>query len=627
MKLYEEYIHQSRYARYLPEKKRRETWEETVDRYISFWIEQVPNNRELHSEIYKCKQFILDKKVMPSMRCLMTAGAALEKDNVAGYNCCFVAMDNARKFSEIMYILMCGTGVGFSVSKSEVDKLPMVAEDFHPTDTIICVPDSKIGWSKSFKEIITLLYSGQIPKWDISKVRKAGMPLKTFGGRASGAEPLVELFRFCVEVFQNAKGRKLKPIEVHDIVCKIADIVVVGGVRRSALISLSDLDDREMQKAKSGQWWLDHPHRALANNSVCYMDTPALSVFLDECSSLYESKSGERGIYSVPSAQRVAERNGRRDHEYKFGTNPCSEIILRDSEFCNLSEVIVRAGDSQEVLKEKVRVATILGTLQSTLTDFRFLSKDYKNNCDEERLLGVSLTGILDHASLGDPNNKQLPKKLQELREVSIETNKDWADKLQIPQSVAITCVKPSGTVSQLCNTASGIHPRYSSFYIRNVRGDKKDPLSKFMIDKGIPCKDAPEKPNDMYVFSFPICSPSHSVMRNEYGAMKQLKLWKVYAEHWCEHKPSVTIYYKEKEFLPAMSWVYDNFESMSGISFLPHTDHIYQDAPYEEIDRKKYGELLKAMPYDIDWTELNEELDYTTSSQELACTAGACEI
>lgn len=634
MSVYEEYIHQSRYARYLPDEKRRETWEETVDRYVTYWEKRHPSSKTIN--FAEMKEAILNKEVMPSMRCLMTAGEALDKDNVAGYNCSFVAMNTSRKFSEIMYVLMCGTGVGFSVKSKEVDKLPQVSEDFHPTDTIIKVPDSKIGWSKSFKELITLLYSGQIPSWDTSKVRPAGALLKTFGGRASGPEPLEELFHFCVAVFQGAKGRKLKPIEVHDIVCKIADIVVVGGVRRSALISLSDLEDREMQKAKNGAWWEDNPHRRLANNSVAYESKPSLEVFLDEITSLYESKSGERGIFSVAAAQKLAERSGRRDPNWEFGTNPCSEIILRDSQFCNLTEVIVRPTDTLDDLKRKVRIATTIGTLQSTLTDFRFLGSDWKKNSEEERLLGVSLTGILDHKVLSLPETsgmggvkarEVLVKWLTEMRGVSVDVNKKLAKSLGIEQSTAITCVKPSGTVSQLCDTASGIHPRYSDYYIRNVRSDKKDPLSQFLIKLGLPCIEAPEKPDDMYVFSFPMKSPKGSITRNEYGAMRQLELWKIYADHWCEHKPSITIYYKDEEFLPAMSWLYNNFDSVSGISFLPHSDHVYKSAPYEEIDKEQYDELKKQIPTSIEWTKLVEGEDNTIGSQELACVGTSCEI
>lgn len=618
MNLYEDYIAISRYARYRDDLGRRELWPETVQRYCDFFKFE-------DKRIYDA---ILNKKTMPSMRCLMTAGPALEKHNVCGYNCAYVSIDKPFKFSEVMYILMCGTGVGFSVERKFVNKLPEIAEEFHQSSTTIVVPDSKKGWARSFKELLAMLYNGQVPRWDMSKVRPKGARLITMGGRASGPEPLDQLFRFCVSIFKAAAGRKLTTIEVHDIVCKIADIIVVGGVRRSALISLSDINDREMQAAKHGAWYDDHPHRGLANNSVAYSEKPSLGVFLDEWRSLYESKCGERGIFNRESAQKTVARVERRDPSYDFGTNPCSEIILRDREFCNLSEVIVRADDTLESLKEKVEIATIMGTYQSTLTDFTFLSSEWKKNCEEERLLGVSLTGIMDHPVMG--GGEDLPKWLEEeMKDVAIKTNEKWAKRLGIAPSAAITCVKPSGTVSQLCNTASGIHPRYSPFYIRNVRADKKDPLCQFMINKGIPCIDDPYKPEDMYVFQFPIKSPDGAVCRNDLSAIGQLELWKTYAEHWCEHKPSITVYYKDEEFLAVGDWVYKNFDLLSGISFLPHTDHIYKAAPYEEIDEKTFKELSSKMPTDIDWAEVKEfEVDdNTTASRELACTGNSCEV
>ena len=574
------------------------------------------------------EEAVLGQKVMPSMRCLMTAGPALQKENIAGYNCSYVAVDSPRAFDEILYILMNGTGVGFSVERQDVSKMPAVADDLHPTDTTIVVPDSKLGWAKSLKEIIHLLYSGQIPQWDLSKVRPAGAPLKTFGGRASGPEPLDQLFRFSTNIFKNAAGRKLTSLECHDLVCKIAEIVVVGGVRRSALISLSNLSDDRMRVAKSGQWWEDNGQRALANNSACYTEKPEIGIFMDEWKSLYDSKSGERGIFNRKSAKVQAGRNGRRDNDYDFGTNPCSEIILRSKQFCNLSEVVIRATDNMKILKQKVRLATILGTFQSTLVNFRYLSKDWTKNTEEERLLGVSLTGIMDNP-LMNGSETGLEKRLSELKEVAVETNKLWADKIGIPQSTAITCVKPSGTVSQLVDSASGIHARHNPYYIRTVRADKKDPLAQYMKDVGFPCEDDVMKPEHTYVFSFPMKAPDGAVMRQDKNAIEQLELWLTYQKHWCEHKPSVTISVKEDEWFDVGAWVYKHFEWMSGVSFLPYSEHVYKQAPYQDIVKKTYDKEIKKMPTNIDWTMLSqyEKSDMTEGAQELACVAGGCEI
>jgi ribonucleoside-diphosphate reductase alpha chain len=638
---YQTYIHKSRYARWRDDLGRRETWEETVDRYTEFFHRKrnIFLDEDGHEILDECREAILNLEVMPSMRCLMTAGPALERDNVAGYNCSYVAVDNQRVFDEILYVLCCGTGVGFSVERQYIQKLPEIAEEFHDTDTIIVVRDSKIGWSKAYRELVSMLYNGQIPKWDVSRVRPAGSILKTFGGRASGPEPLEELFRFTIEVFRNAQGRKLTSLECHDIVCKVADIVVVGGVRRSALISLSNLTDERMRVAKSGAWWEANPQRALANNSVCYTEKPDVNVFLKEGLALYESKSGERGIFSRPAAQRTVERSGRRDVAFEFGTNPCSEIILRSKQFCNLTEVIVRPEDTFDSLKRKVRLATILGTLQSTLINFRYLSREWQRNTEEERLLGVSLTGIMDHPTLsgqywgnGEPLTKEdtvLQQMLQELKEVAIETNAEWADKLGIGRSTAITCVKPSGTVSQLVDSSSGIHPRYSQWYIRTVRTDKKDPIYSFLKDQGVEVEDAIDKEGSTAVFSFPMKAPEGSVMRNDVSAMEQLELWKIYAEHWCEHKPSITVYYRDEEFPKIQAWIYENFDICSGISFLPHSDHVYKQAPYQEITEEEYLVLCEAMPAEINWEDLTdyEQEDRTIGSQELACAGGACEI
>ena len=629
MDQYQSFIHKSRYARWLEDEGRRETWAETCSRYVDFFKEREQLNDEEGQEIWDAIHAL---EVMPSMRCMMTAGEALKRDNVAGFNCSYLHIDHPRAFDELMYVLMCGTGVGFSVERNFINKLPEVAETFHKTSSTIVVSDSKLGWASAFRELIAMLYAGKLPEWDMSRVRPAGARLKTFGGRASGPEPLQDLFHFCVGVFQKAAGRKLTSIECHDVCCKIADIVVVGGVRRSALISLSNLSDQRMSKAKSGQWWVDQGQRRLANNSVAYTEKPDFEAFLTEMKNLYESKSGERGLFSRVAAQKIAARNGRRDATHDFGTNPCSEIILRSNEFCNLSEVVMRSDDTLETLKEKVRKATIIGTLQSSLTDFRYLRVRWKRNTEEEALLGVSLTGIMDHDVLGGKNgmaeSPMLATWLEEMRDVSIKTNKEWAEKLGVNVSAAITCVKPSGTVSQLVDSASGIHPRFSKHYIRRVRSDKKDPLAVYMEQAGFPVEQDVMSPSSV-VFSFPVKSPESSTCVKEVGAMEQLALWKTYQNHWCEHKPSVTVYYTDSEYFKVAQWIWDNFDLCSGISLLPTSDHVYQQAPYEDIDESRYEELLAAMPQNVNWEELAqfEKEDNTTGSQELACTGGACEI
>jgi ribonucleoside-diphosphate reductase alpha chain len=560
---------------------------------------------------------------------MMTAGEALDKDNVAGFNCSYLAIDSPRSFDELMYVLMCGTGVGFSVERAFINKLPVIAETFHPTDTTIVVADSKVGWASAFRELIAMLYAGKIPKWDMSKIRPAGARLKTFGGRASGSAPLEDLFRFCVEVFQKAGGRKLTSIECHDVVCKIADIVVVGGVRRSALISLSNLSDNRMAKAKTGAWWEMDGHRRLANNSVAYTEKPDFEAFINEMKTLYESRAGERGLFSRVAAQNIAARNGRRDSEQDFGTNPCSEIILRSNQFCNLSEVVVREDDTAETLKEKVELAAIIGTLQATLTDFRYLRNIWIKNTSEEALLGLSMTGIMDNELLsGKGDAEELASTLESLRDHAIKVNEKWAKKLGIEQSAAITCVKPSGTVSQLVDSASGIHPRFSKHYIRRVRSDKKDPLAVFMEAAGFPVEQDVMSESSV-VYSFPVKAPEASVVVKEVGAMQQLALWKAYQNHWCEHKPSITVYYTDDEYLQVAQWIWENFDICSGISLLPVSDHVYQQAPYEDISAEKYEELLASMPKDVNWNDLIyfEQEDNTTGSQELACVGGACEI
>ena len=629
---YQEFIHLSRYSRWLPEQERRETWDETVGRYFDFFTEHLKelHNFKLSDKLRKeLEEAVLSQRIMPSMRCLMTAGEALKRENIAGYNCSYVAVDRVQAFDEILYVLMNGTGVGFSVERQYINELPHIAEEFFLSDTVISVADSKLGWAKAFKELVGMLYIGQIPKWDLSKVRPAGAPLKTFGGRASGPEPLEALFEFTVQTFKNAYGRKLSSLEAHDIVCKIAEIVVVGGVRRSALISLSNVSDDRMRDAKSGQWWNNDGQRALANNSACYTEKPDMGIFMNEWKALYDSKSGERGIFNRESAVKMAAKNGRRNTEdHDFGTNPCSEIILRNREFCNLSEVVVRASDTRESLLEKVRFATILGTIQSTLVNFKYVSSTWRKNCEEERLLGVSLTGVMD-SSLTNGKKEGLESLLEELREMAVKTNKEFAEKIGINQSVAITCVKPSGTVSQLVNAASGIHARHNPYYIRTIRGDKKDPLTKMMTDAGFPVEDDVMNPSHTAVFSFPMKVANGSVFRTDMTAIEQLELWLVYQKHWCEHKPSVTISVKESEWMTVGGWVYEHFDYMSGVSFLPHTDHTYKQAPYQDILKEDYEILLKKMPKNVEWSKLAEyeKTDMTIGAQELACAAGFCEI
>ena len=629
---YQEFIHLSRYSRWLHDKKRRETWGETVGRYFNFFKEHL---EELHQ--YKLsdklrkelEEAVLTTQVMPSMRCLMTAGEALKRENIAGYNCSYIAVDRVGAFDEILYVLMNGTGVGFSVERQYVNELPPVADEFHHTDTTISVADSKLGWAKGLKELVGMLYIGQIPRWDLAKIRPAGAPLKTFGGRASGPEPLENLFNFAVNIFKNAAGRKLSSLEAHDLVCKIAEVVVVGGVRRSALISLSNLSDDRMRHAKSGQWWNNDGQRALANNSACYTEKPDIGIFMDEWKALYESKSGERGIFNRASANQQAEKNGRRTIEgFEFGTNPCSEIILRNREFCNLSEVVVRASDNRESLLEKVRLATILGTFQSTLVNFKYVSSAWRKNCEEERLLGVSLTGIMD-CQYTNGKKSGLPELLDELRKEAVKTNEEFAKAIGINQSVAVTCVKPSGTVSQLVDAASGIHARHNPYYVRTVRGDKKDPLTKMMTDVGFPVEDDQTNPSHTSVFSFPMKVDQKAVFRTDLSAIEQLELWLTYQNHWCEHKPSVTISVKENEWLEVGAWVYKHFDYMSGVSFLPFTDHTYKQAPYQDCSREEYEMLLGKMPKIVEWNKLSEyELtDMTIGAQELACAAGFCEI
>lgn len=625
---FQSFIHKSRYARWLQEENRREDWPETVQRYMTNVVDKADVPGLTDKKRKEIEQAILNLDVMPSMRAMMTAGPALARDNTCAYNCSYLPVDDPKAFDEAMFILLCGTGVGFSVERHNVAKLPEVPDELFASETTIVVKDSKEGWAKSLRQLMALLWSGEIPKWDVSKVRPAGARLKTFGGRASGPAPLIDLFNFVVDTFKRAKGRRLNALECHDIMCKIGEVVVVGGVRRSAMISLSNLQDDRLRHAKSGNWWEQSAQRALANNSVAYTEKPDMETFMREWLALIESKSGERGIFNRAASARQAAKNGRRDPNHEWGTNPCSEIILRPYSFCNLTEVVVRSTDTIEDLKRKVEIATILGTIQSSYTHFPYLRKIWERNAVEERLLGVSMTGVMD-SPLTNKANPETAKLLDDLREHSIKVNKKWADAMGINQSAAISCNKPSGTVSQLVDSASGIHARHSDYYIRTVRNDNKDPLTKFMIDHGIPNEPCVMKGDTTTVFSFPQKAPKKAVTRNDMTAIEQLELWLMYQRHWCEHKPSVTISVRDEEWLDVGAFVYKHFDEMSGVSFLPHSDHTYQQAPYQDCDKETYDALAKTMPKNIDWSRLAEweSEDHTKGSQELACVSGVCEV
>lgn len=631
---YQKYIHKSRYARWRDEDGRRETWGETVQRYVDFFADKFMDRGEYASSKDFLRSAITNLEVMPSMRCLMSAGKALERDNVAGYNCAYLPIDHPRAFDEAMYILLCGTGVGYSVERQCIQRLPEVAEEIYETDTTIKVSDSKIGWASAFRELLSLLYSGKEPQWDVSRVRPAGSRLKTFGGRASGPEPLERLFRNAVRIFKGARGRNLTSLECHDLMCYIADTVVVGGVRRSACICLSNLSDDRMRTAKYGEWYLENPQRALANNSVAYTEKPDFRSFLNEWATLYKSKSGERGIVNREAFRKKCRKIGR-DENHEWGMNPCGEIILRPNQFCNLTEVVIRPEDTLETLKTKVRYATILGTLQATLTDFRYLRPIWKKNTEEEALLGVSLTGIMDHPIMsgrsdaskwGSVVSQDLPDWLEELKQVAKETNEEWANILGINSAAAITCCKPSGTVSQLVDCSSGIHPRLFPYYIRTVRTDRCDPLGLMLAEQGVPYSQ--DQYN--YYFRFPMKSPEYSTLAKDMSALEQLKMWKIYADYWCDHNPSQTIYYTEDTFMEVGQWVWSHFDQIGGLSFFPHTDNVYENNPYIEITKEKYEELASTFPQEIDWDALvtYEKVDSTTGTQEYACSAlGGCEI
>jgi len=637
---YQNFIALSRYARWLPEKNRRETWKETVARYFDFMEEHLKENTDatLVPKTRKIlEEAVLNLEVMPSMRALMTAGKALKDNNIAGYNCAYLSVDHPKAFDECLYVLMHGTGVGFSVERQFINKLPEIPDEVVDVDDTIVVQDSKEGWQSAFRKLISYLFDGEVPHWDISKVRPKGARLNTFGGRASGPEPLVDLFHFSCNIFRNAGGRKLNSYECHRLMCKIAEVVVVGGVRRSALISLSNLTDERMRSAKTGQWWIDTPEMALSNNSVCYTEKPDMGIFMKEWTSLYDSKSGERGIFNREAAIKQVARTGRRDTEHEFGCNPCSEIILRDGQFCNLTEVVIRNDDSILSLKKKVELATILGTFQASLTNLRRLRKKWVINTAEEALLGVSLTGIMDNSFMNGNSSKErgwsskdsLPDFLLMLKRLAIKTNRKWSEKLGINPSASITAIKPSGTVSQLVDSASGIHPRHNNYYLRRVRADVKDPIAQLMKDEGVPCEPDVMKPDSVTVFTFPMKAPENAVLRNDRPAIEQLELWLTYQEYYCEHKPSVTISVKEHEWMEVGAWVYEHFDEVSGVSFLPYSDHSYQQAPYEDCTEGVYLEALAAMPESVNWDRIEEyELsDNTRGMKTMACNGSVCEM
>ncbi len=627
---YNTFIAKSRYSRYLDDQGRREHWNETVKRYFDFMTKNLKekNNYDLTPELRaELEDAVVHLDVVPSMRAIMTAGAALERQNVAAFNCSYLPIDDPKAFDEAMYILLCGTGVGFSVEQQYVKQLPEVPDKLFDSETTIVVSDSKEGWAKSLRQLLALLYSGEVPKFDLSKVRPAGARLKTFGGRASGAKPLEDLFKFVISKFRNATGRRLSSLECHDILCKIGEVVVVGGVRRSAMISLSDLSDDKMAHAKAGNWWDGQGQRALANNSATYSEKPSIGQFMREWTSIYESHSGERGIFNRDASQKQAAKNGRRDSTYDFGTNPCSEIILRPYQFCNLSSCIVRSDDTMASLERKIKLATILGTFQATLTNFPYLRKIWQKNTEEEALLGVSMTGILDNALLNNPDDVELPKRLEKLRDVAIGTNCEFASAVGINQSVAVTAIKPEGTVSQLCSTASGIHPQHSKFYIRRVRADNKDPLTQFMIQSGFVAEPCVMKPDSTTVFSFPVKVADGALLREELSALKHLKLWLLFQRHYCEHKPSVTISVKEDEWMEVGAWVWEHFDEVTGVSFLPMDGGTYKQAPYEECTEEQYNQLKMLVPEAVDWDNFKEYDDNVEGAQMLSCTAGGCSI
>ncbi|MDA0320449.1 MAG: recombinase [Proteobacteria bacterium] len=622
-KTMEEYVYISKYSKFLHDQNRRETWAETVKRYKANVLD-----RHLSNEMAEIiARAILNLEVVPSMRMLATAGPALDRDNVCGYNCAYKAITQPRDFSDALFILSSGTGMGYSVEKKYISQLPKVPSSVKMDEVSFTVQDSREGWQEAVQFAMEEGFLGNIYEYDLSLLRPEGAILKTFGGRSSGPEPLRKTLNYINDLFKKAAGRQLTSLECHDLMCMIASCIVAGGVRRSAMISLGDIDDVEMRNAKNWSLGAFPEERHSANNSYVTNGTPSKEEFEAEWSAMVAGKSGERGIFNRASAKAQAEKFGRKVAD--FGCNPCSEILLvDDGQFCNLSEVIIRADDDFYDLKRKVELATIIGTVQSTFTHFPALPKNWTDNCEEERLLGVSMTGIMDNP-LTNGVLAGLPGRLNELRNFAIDTNKKWAEKLGISAAASVTCVKPSGSVSALTGTASGIHSRWSDYYIRRTIQSNADPLTQLMIDEGIPHEPSATKPDLETVFSFPIASPLGAVTNGTRSAIEQMEMWLTYQRNWTTHKVSATISVKSDEWDDLAKFVYDHFDEIAGVSFLPYDDHAYVQAPYEQISAEKYEELNLAFPISVNWSRLPEfEIEDTTkASQELACTGGACEI
>lgn len=625
---YQDFIFYRTYSRWNDDLGRRETWQETVDRYMSFMRKNV-GDKLTFEEYQEIREAILKHEVMPSMRLMWGAGGPTARCNVSAYNCSYLAIKELRDFAETLYLLCSGTGVGFSVEKAAVDQLPVVQPQKGVPSKYFVIDDSKEGWAEALHDCLHALFNGEDAIFDFSQIRPAGARLKTMGGRAAGPQPLMDLLEFTKEVVLARQGKKLRPIDVHDIMTKIGEIVVAGGVRRSAMISLSDLEDAEVQHAKDGRFWEHSAHRALANNSAVYKQKPTREEFLSEWDALRKSGSGERGIFNRGSlteqvpARRLFEWNGV--VPALAGTNPCGEIVLKDKQFCNLTEIVARAEDTEETLLKKARIATILGTYQSTLTDFKFLSSEWKRNCEDERLLGVSITGQWDSPAVRDE------QVLTRMKHVAQDTNSEYAKRFGINPSTAITCVKPSGTVGQLVNASPGLHARYSEYYLKRVRISVTDPLFKMLRDLGVPSHPEVgqgESTANTFVLDFPIASPQGAVTADKLSAIAQLEHWLMMKRSWTEHNPSCTIYIKDGEWEQVRDWIYEHWDLVGGLSFLPYEDHVYELAPYTPISKEEYEKLASLFPK-IDFSVLTryEKDDETTGAQELACVAGGCEL
>ncbi|OHA58490.1 MAG: ribonucleoside-triphosphate reductase [Candidatus Vogelbacteria bacterium RIFOXYD1_FULL_44_32] len=622
-----EFVYYRTYANWIEDEGRRETWIETVERYISFMQENM-GALLTEAEYDEIRQTILKQEAMPSMRLMQFAGKAARATNVCAYNCSYIAPTKLEDFAEIMYVSMCGTGAGYAAESQNIQQLPIIKRQTGEKIATHTVEDSKEGWCNALTLGFKTWYDGKDVDFDFSQLRPAGARLKTMGGKSSGPEPLRQLLTFTRDHILRKQGKRLSNLDAHDIICKIGEIVVAGGVRRSALISLSDFDDTDIRDAKKGLFWITDPQRSLANNSAVYNEKPTASDFLAEWTALVKSGTGERGIFnrgglktSMPERRRKISAN----HFDKFGTNPCGEIILRSKQFCNLSEVVARAEDTEETLLKKIRIATILGTYQSTLTKFRYLSDEWRQNCEEERLLGVSITGQWDCPAVRNAET------LRKMRDYAIEVNKEYAKRFGVNESTSITCVKPSGTVSQTVDAASGMHPRHAAYYIRRIRISATDSLFKMLKDQGVPYN--PEVGQSLegattYVLDFPVKAPDNSTFKDDLSALEQLKYWQMLKENYTEHNPSVTISVGENEWIVVANWLYENWEMIGGLSFLPRSEHVYQLAPYEEIDEARYQELVKGFA-DMDFSKIMsyELKDETEVKKELACAGGTCEI